>query len=131
MRIRRKIVSEKIYRVSITFETRTMEQDFKDSKLYKEIIKFIDDKNLILYSEQYDTWTSPGEEYDFEYPDSYEFNFLIKTHATKVSKQFNLYLVIDDSGGDFAWIWPKSDPMYDDPMWYGWNEDVDDIPGDR
>jgi hypothetical protein len=143
-RERRRIVSDISYSVSFAFKKPTSEETFKKSRLYKQIIKFIEDNGLILYSEDYNQNYFPEDiEYDMEWPDNYSFEFLIKTHANKLKKQFNpnkqviVRLFEYECDTNRPYIWEHPSLASDESAWMhpDWDEDEeidwDDLPGFR
>ena len=145
MRARRRIVTDKLHEVYITFPIgNTDEAKFKKSKKYKEIIKYIISNNLILNTEFFQETSfvvgdDDPEDYMYD-PTFYRFSFLVKKDAKMVSKEFDLEMQTTDFEGECWYHWPEveddpSDPgdsfmpdgmSFDDCM-----EIYGDIPGNR
>ena len=138
MRKMKRITTNKFHEVYVTFTKPTTEDEFKRSRLYKKIIKFINDTELFVYFENYQSFYDPivDGEYDIvNDPDFYSFAFLIKKDAQALAKEFNLELITHDTGEYFTWPpipretnpWlPENVDSYEQCM-----EIYGDIPGDR
>lgn len=107
----RGIKTTKAYEIYVDFEKPTSEQTFRESSLYKEMIAFIKDNELILYDEYYQSLYDPEDgDYDpNEEPDFYRFTFLKKQHANEVSKKFSLPMREYDNGDEYM-CWSPNDP---------------------
>ena len=78
MRKMRRITTNKFHEVCVTFTKPTSEDKFKRSRLYKKILKFINDAELFVYFENYQSSYDPiiDIEYDIvNAPDFYSFAF--------------------------------------------------------
>lgn len=146
MRQRRKITTDKLYEVYFVFLKPTTKEKFKRSKVYKDVVKLIEQNDYRLNNEYYQSFFEPDEDDPDDYhlePDFYRFNFLVKKHATEVAKAFKadnkvykIEQLVLDTEGECWWTWPEVEDRnpwlpegcdnFDDCY-----EIYGDIPGDR